>query len=148
MGSVMPTTNETTALIARLTNLSSKLSTGEDHDARIEALKLSKALTARLELPENVAVDLAFSVTPPAVLVKRHIAYSFEAYDCCERENCCGFEPFSVYSDGGASNLCRIGYTVRWGGAINRYANQDIGTNKLIATLSPCPATSICSKFR
>jgi hypothetical protein len=53
--------NEAASVIDRLAKLSPKLSNG-DEQTRKEALALSKSLTAKLEQPENVAVELAFSV--------------------------------------------------------------------------------------
>lgn len=50
------------ALISKLQTLASRLSNDEDRDARKECLQISKALTAQLEEPENVAVDMIFSV--------------------------------------------------------------------------------------
>ncbi|EFQ97743.1 sterigmatocystin 8-O-methyltransferase [Nannizzia gypsea CBS 118893] len=62
MGSNGVTTNgEPAALIARLQRLASRLSDGSDQEARRECLQLSRALTAQLEQPENIAVDMAFS---------------------------------------------------------------------------------------
>ncbi|KUI54615.1 Demethylsterigmatocystin 6-O-methyltransferase [Cytospora mali] len=54
---------KTITLIEQLSSLSIKLSSGGDHaeEARNEALQLSRKLTASLEKPANVAVDLAFS---------------------------------------------------------------------------------------
>jgi hypothetical protein len=53
--------NETASIIDRLAKLSPRLSNGDDQ-TRKEALELSRSLTAKLEQPENVAVELAFSV--------------------------------------------------------------------------------------
>lgn len=51
-------------IIKRLADLSAGLSTGNDGGkARAEALRLSNQLTASLQQPENVAVDLLFSVS-------------------------------------------------------------------------------------
>lgn len=49
-------------LIAKLQQLTTRLKNQDDHEAKKECLKLSKALTLRMEQPENVAVDMAFSV--------------------------------------------------------------------------------------
>lgn len=49
-------------LIAQLSSLAANLSSGNDQNARREALLLSRQLTTCLEVPENTAVDLAFSV--------------------------------------------------------------------------------------
>lgn len=53
--------NEAVALIERLSSLSIKLGGGIDAKTRKEALSLSRTLTTKLEQPENVAVELAFS---------------------------------------------------------------------------------------
>lgn len=55
MGSI----DHTVDLIEQLNSLTAKL---DDQDARQKALHLSKRLTRSLEIPENLAVDLAFSV--------------------------------------------------------------------------------------
>lgn len=52
----------TNTLIATLSSVSKNLGGLQSKSARKEALRLSKAITAHLEEPENVAVDLAFSV--------------------------------------------------------------------------------------
>jgi hypothetical protein len=49
--------------IAQSHDLSPRLSDGINRSARKRALKLSKDLVAQLEEPENVAVELAFSVS-------------------------------------------------------------------------------------
>lgn len=55
--------DQTVALIHRLSSLSLKLSTGDDLlNARSEALRLSRLITASLEPPETAAMDLAYSV--------------------------------------------------------------------------------------
>lgn len=60
-------TNQTVALIQQLASLSAKLSADEhEHGARKEALQLSRQITASLEQPQNVAIDLAFSVCLPS----------------------------------------------------------------------------------
>lgn len=53
------------ALIARLQHLAPRLGDETDRKAKEECLQLSKALTAQLEQPENVAVDMIFSVIYP-----------------------------------------------------------------------------------
>lgn len=57
-------TDDTVALIQRLSSLGDELSSdrSEDQSVRNEALLLSRKITASLEQPQNVAVDLAFSV--------------------------------------------------------------------------------------
>jgi hypothetical protein len=50
-------------LVREIASLSARLADdGKDENARTEALQLSRKLTASLEQPENVAVDLLFSV--------------------------------------------------------------------------------------
>lgn len=61
--------DSSTALISKLQTLASRLSNEEDRDARKECLQISKALTAQLEEPENVAVDMIFSVCIWVLLV-------------------------------------------------------------------------------
>lgn len=58
---------KTIALVEQLSNLSTRLSSGNAHAeiAREEALQLSRKLTNSLEKPANVAVDLAFAVSFP-----------------------------------------------------------------------------------
>lgn len=46
-----------------LSSIISDASYGSDPNAKHEAVRLSKALTAILEEPENVAMELAFSVS-------------------------------------------------------------------------------------
>lgn len=53
---------DASALINKLSSLSSHGALDSDAKARKEALRLSKALAATLDEPENVAVELAFSV--------------------------------------------------------------------------------------
>jgi hypothetical protein len=56
-------TNEVPAsIIAKLHSLSASLGDGNDNEARKECLRLSKKLTSQLEQPENMSVDMAFSV--------------------------------------------------------------------------------------
>ncbi|EGD84364.1 hypothetical protein H112_08066 [Trichophyton rubrum D6] len=57
----MTVNGESASLIARLQHLASRLSNETDRKAKIECLQLSKALTAQLEQPENVAVNMIFS---------------------------------------------------------------------------------------
>lgn len=58
-------TEQTVDLIEQLSCLSTKLSSaGDNPGTRKEALQLSRRLTASLEDPTNVAVELAFSVNP------------------------------------------------------------------------------------
>lgn len=61
----MTVNGDPASLIARLQHLASRLNDETDRNARIECLQLSKALTAQLEQPENVAVDMIFSVLCP-----------------------------------------------------------------------------------
>ncbi|KAL4957796.1 putative O-methyltransferase [Aspergillus filifer] len=67
-----------TNLIAELQRLSSRLSNEEDYQAKRECLQLSKALTAQLEQPENVAVDMAFS---PMIAVSARIAVDLDLFE-------------------------------------------------------------------
>lgn len=56
-------TNQTVSLIEQLQKLGARLSANEnDQAAQNEALELSRKLTASLEQPRNVAVDLMYSV--------------------------------------------------------------------------------------
>jgi hypothetical protein len=57
----MPAHSEMTTLIQRLSSLSQLLNE-DNQGARKEALQLSKRLTATLEDPVNIAIDLAFAV--------------------------------------------------------------------------------------
>lgn len=63
--------DQTVALIHQLNSLGEKLSSdgGGDSSVRNEALLLSRKITASLEQPQNVAVDLAFSVGPNSLLL-------------------------------------------------------------------------------
>lgn len=63
MTSVDNITNEDPiGIIAKLHSLAASLSDENDSETRKECLRLSKKLTSQLEQPENVAVDMAFSV--------------------------------------------------------------------------------------
>ncbi|RYP04949.1 hypothetical protein DL765_009997 [Monosporascus sp. GIB2] len=73
----MTSSGSTTDLIEQLSQLSSRLSSGEDTGARKEALQLSKRLTASLEKPEDVAVALAFS---PVIPVTARIAVHLDLF--------------------------------------------------------------------
>lgn len=69
MISVDDITNEDPAnIIAKLHSLAASLSNENDSETRKECLRLSKKLTSQLEQPENVAVDMAFSVLLPLSL--------------------------------------------------------------------------------
>lgn len=63
--------DQTVTLIQQLSSLGEKLSSngGGDQNVRNEALLLSRKITASLEQPQNVAVDLAFSVRPIFLLL-------------------------------------------------------------------------------
>jgi hypothetical protein len=50
-------------LIAKLQHLAPRLNDEDDLEAKRGCLQISKALTAQLERPENIGVDLAFSVS-------------------------------------------------------------------------------------
>jgi hypothetical protein len=54
--------DDPTILIAKLHALEPRLKDKDDHQARKECLRISKALTSQVEEPDNVAVSLAFSV--------------------------------------------------------------------------------------
>jgi hypothetical protein len=58
----MAGTSQALDLIAQLSSLTAQLASDGDQGARKQALSLSRQLTACLEVPENTAVDLAFSV--------------------------------------------------------------------------------------
>ena len=64
----MSAQDEVAALIRNLNILSTQGAVGKDEKARKEALRLSKALTAKLEDPVNAATELAFAVRVPYVL--------------------------------------------------------------------------------
>ncbi|KAL4869529.1 hypothetical protein BDV12DRAFT_208378 [Aspergillus spectabilis] len=70
--------NNPANLIAQLQYLSPRLSHGEDHDAKRECLRISKALTAQLDQPENVAIDMAFS---PMIAVSARIAVDLNLFE-------------------------------------------------------------------
>ncbi|RYP63324.1 hypothetical protein DL769_006996 [Monosporascus sp. CRB-8-3] len=72
--------SNSTDLIEQLSQLSPRLSSGEDKDARKEALQLSKKLTASLEQPEDVAVALAFSLRQPIIPVTARIAIQLDLF--------------------------------------------------------------------
>jgi hypothetical protein len=50
-------------LKVKLQHLAPRLNDEDDLEAKRGCLQISKALTAQLERPENIAVDLAFSVS-------------------------------------------------------------------------------------
>ncbi|KAF3484260.1 uncharacterized protein GIQ15_03584 [Arthroderma uncinatum] len=84
MGSVEGTINEDpSALIAKLYHLASRLNNEKDHEAKTECLQLSKKLTAQLEQPENVAVDMAFS---PMIAVSARIAVDLNLFEHIVKE--------------------------------------------------------------
>lgn len=63
MGSIANNKEGPSALINQLNYLAPRLTNeGDDLEARREALQIVKTLKVQLEQPENVAVDLAFSV--------------------------------------------------------------------------------------
>ncbi|GBF64283.1 O-methyltransferase [Trichophyton mentagrophytes] len=75
--------DSSTALISKLQTLASRLSNEEDRDARKECLQISKALTAQLEEPENVAVDMIFS---PMIAVSARIAVDLNLFALIAKE--------------------------------------------------------------
>lgn len=66
-------------IIEQLSSISRKLSDTQDKKARNEALQLSRKLTASLEEPMNVAVDLCFSVILPCQI--RLLSYALTVND-------------------------------------------------------------------
>ncbi|EFR05195.1 O-methyltransferase [Nannizzia gypsea CBS 118893] len=72
-----------TVLISKLQHLASRLSSEDDREARKECLQISKALTAQLEEPENVAVDMIFS---PMVAVSARIAVDLNLFALIAKE--------------------------------------------------------------
>ncbi|RDW67178.1 uncharacterized protein DSM5745_09044 [Aspergillus mulundensis] len=72
------TTDDPVSLIAKLQYLAPRLSNTDDPHARRECLQLSKALTAQLDQPENVAVDMAFS---PMIAVTARIAVDLKLFE-------------------------------------------------------------------
>ena len=64
----MPAQDEVAALIRSLNVLSTQAAICKDEQARREALRLSKVLTANLEDPVNAATELALAVCVPCVL--------------------------------------------------------------------------------
>ncbi|PLB51574.1 o-methyltransferase [Aspergillus steynii IBT 23096] len=65
-------------LIARLQDLAPRLENEDDYDAKKEALQITKALTAQLEQPGNVAVDMIFS---PMIAVTARTAIDLNLYE-------------------------------------------------------------------
>ncbi|KAL4929892.1 S-adenosyl-L-methionine-dependent methyltransferase [Aspergillus undulatus] len=75
----VPRDNDPSALIAQLHILSSRLGNdGGDGEEAKECLRLSKALTAQLEPPENTVIDMAFS---PIVAVSAQIAVDLNLFE-------------------------------------------------------------------
>lgn len=98
-------------LIERLETLKPKLIAGDD-DAQKEASVLSRMLTASVNEPKNVAVELAFSVNIPLSLValSKLINKAVCGHEC---EGCSGFTLVRTYFRGGnAGYYCRVGFTV------------------------------------
>lgn len=56
------TSEDPISIIAKLHSLAASLNDEKNHETRRKCLQLSKNLTSQLEQPENVAVDMAFSV--------------------------------------------------------------------------------------
>ncbi|PLB55726.1 S-adenosyl-L-methionine-dependent methyltransferase [Aspergillus steynii IBT 23096] len=76
MGSIHQN-DESISLITQLSRRAPRLSNDQDRDAKRECLQLSKALTAQLEQPENVAIDLAGS---PMIAVSARIAVDLNLF--------------------------------------------------------------------
>ncbi|KAL6229788.1 hypothetical protein BDW75DRAFT_234933 [Aspergillus navahoensis] len=72
------TSDDPATLIARLQHLAPRLSIEEDHGARRECLLISKALTAELEHPENVALDMAHS---PVIALSARVAIDLSLFE-------------------------------------------------------------------
>ncbi|KAL5044520.1 hypothetical protein BDW71DRAFT_215692 [Aspergillus fruticulosus] len=72
------TTDRPATLISRLQHLAPRLSNEEDHGVRSECLRISKALTAELEHPDNVALDMAHS---PMIALSARIAVDLSLFE-------------------------------------------------------------------
>ncbi|KAI0161875.1 putative O-methyltransferase [Hypoxylon sp. FL1284] len=68
---------QSVSLIERLNDLTSRLSQEDSADARSEASKLSRQLTASLEQPENTAVNLIFS---PFIPIAARLAVDLDLF--------------------------------------------------------------------
>lgn len=79
--------NQTAALIEQLSSLGERLSSdgGGDQSVRNEALLLSRRISASLEQPQNVAVDLAFSVRPISLLLICHHPSTLPPWYLCQK---------------------------------------------------------------
>ncbi|KAF9893894.1 hypothetical protein FE257_010064 [Aspergillus nanangensis] len=69
--------NDPTLLIAQIQALAPRLKNQDDQEARKECLRLSKAITAQVEEPDNVAVSLAFS---PVIALTARIAVDLNLF--------------------------------------------------------------------
>ncbi|KAL4800935.1 o-methyltransferase [Aspergillus venezuelensis] len=94
-----------TNLIAQLQRLSSRLSNGADYQAKRECLQLSKALTAQLEQPENVAVDMAFS---PMIAVSARIAVDLNLFEYIVQHGPVASEALARLSGAGELLIVRV----------------------------------------
>lgn len=86
--------DQSAVIIKQLNELSLQLSSEHGaREARKEALQLSKMLTASLEQPENVAVELAFSV---CVQTQFHCAHdpNFDLHDLIIKPVLTKMQPF------------------------------------------------------
>ncbi|KAL4922923.1 o-methyltransferase [Aspergillus aurantiobrunneus] len=69
--------NDPASLITKLQQLATRLS-NNDHEAKKDCLQLSKALTAQLEPPENIAVDMAYT---PMIAATVRIAIDLNLFE-------------------------------------------------------------------
>ncbi|KAH9905815.1 putative O-methyltransferase [Xylariomycetidae sp. FL2044] len=75
---MMPNSQQSTAIIEKLESLRTRLASGDDPQAKAEALNLSRQLTASLEQPENTAVNLAFA---PFISVAARVAVNLGLFN-------------------------------------------------------------------
>ncbi|KAI5921763.1 sterigmatocystin 8-O-methyltransferase [Camillea tinctor] len=75
--------DQSSALIEQLSRLGQKVSDG-DHNARMEALELSRRLSSSLEKPENTALDLAFS---PFIVIAARISIDLNLFTLIVNRN-------------------------------------------------------------
>lgn len=59
----MPESNSSIALIEKLSKLTPLLASGDDTEAKNQAIQLSRQLTGSLSHPATAAVELAFAVS-------------------------------------------------------------------------------------
>ncbi|KAL4997486.1 S-adenosyl-L-methionine-dependent methyltransferase [Aspergillus recurvatus] len=99
------TTDDPATLIARLQHLAPRLSNEEDHGARRECLRISKALTAELEHPENVALDMAHS---PMIALCARIAVDLGLFEHIDQHGPVTSEALAKVSGAEESLIVRI----------------------------------------